>query len=60
MGLNRLRQDSIEELCRRKTLEAVQKESEQLRERVMELEQQLTNTQLALCDAYELWSKEGS
>lgn len=53
MGLNRLRVDSIAELQRKKSNEELQEENEQLKNRVEALEEQLTSTQLALCDVFE-------
>ena len=54
MGLNRLRQDSVKEKRKEKTRKQLQEENEQLRAKVESLEGQLTDTQMALCDVYEL------
>ena len=48
------RVDSIKELNKRKTNEQLSIENRELRELVDELEGQLTDTQMALCDVYEL------
>ena len=48
------REDSIQEMNKRKTNEQLSKENAALREQVAGLEAQLTDTQLALCDVYEL------
>ena len=48
------REDSIKELNKRKTNEQLTAENAALREQVEGLETQLTDTQLALCDVYEL------
>ena len=48
------RVDSIKELNKRKTNEQLSAENAALREQVEGLETQLTDTQLALCDVYEL------
>lgn len=53
MGVKR-RVDSIKELNKRKTNEQLAKENEQLRGKVASLEGQLEDTQMALCDVYEL------
>lgn len=53
MGLHRLREDSVAELRKKKTNEQLQKENEELQAKVVTLETQLTDTQLALCDVYE-------
>ncbi len=50
------REDSIKELNKRKTNEQLSKENAELRKQVAGLEAQLTDTQLALCDVYELVS----
>ncbi len=50
------REDSIKELNKRKTNEQLSKENAELRAQVAALEGQLTDTQLALCDVYELVS----
>lgn len=54
MAVKRLRTDSIKELNGRKTNEQLDAENEQLRGKVASLEGQLTDTQVALCDVYEL------
>ena len=61
MGLTRIRVDSIKELKAKKTNEQLAKENEALKQQVADLEAQsatlsndLTNTQLALCDVYEM------
>jgi len=48
------RYDSIQELNKRKTNEQLSKENAELREQVAGLEAQLTDTQMALCDVYEV------
>lgn len=53
MGLNRLREDSVKELNKRKTRKQLQEENEYLRGKVETLEGQVTDTQMALCDVYE-------
>lgn len=54
MGLHRIREDSVAELRKQKTRAELQKENEQLQAKVDSLEGQLTDTQMALCDVYEL------
>lgn len=54
MGVKRLRKDSVKELRKQKTRAELQKENELLQEKVETLEGQLTDTQMALCDVYEL------
>lgn len=54
MGLKRIREDSLQELHKKKTTAELQAENEELREQVATLEGQLTDTQMALCDVYEL------
>ena len=54
MGLKRVRVDSVKELQKKKTPEQLAQENEELREQVTTLEGQLTDTQIALCDVYEL------
>lgn len=54
MGLNRIREDSVAELRKQKTLKELQAENEQLKAQVTSLNGQLTETQVALCDVYEL------
>lgn len=53
MGLKRIREDSIVELNKKKNLAQLQKENEELQNKVTTLEDQLDSTQLALCDVYE-------
>lgn len=53
MGVKR-RVDSIKELKKKKTNEQLAQENEQLRGKVATLEGQLEDTQMALCDVYEL------
>ncbi len=48
------REDSIKELNKRKTNEQLSKENAELRAQVAGLEAQLTDTQMALCDVYEV------
>ena len=45
---------SVEELRKQKSRAELQKENEALRAQVESLEGQLTDTQMALCDVYEL------
>lgn len=54
MGLNVIRKDSVKEKQKEKTRKQLQEENEQLRAKVESLEGQLTDTQMALCDMYEL------
>lgn len=54
MGLNRVRVDSVKELKSKKTNEQLQKENEELKAQVATLSDELTSTQLALCDVYEM------
>ncbi len=54
MGLNVIRKDSVKEKQKEKTRKQFQEENEQLRAEVDSLEGQLTDTQMALCDVYEL------
>lgn len=61
MGLKRIRVDSVKELKTKKTNEELTKENEALKKQVADLETQaatlsedLTNTQVALCEVYEL------
>ncbi len=53
MGVKR-RVDSIKELNKKKSNEQLAKENEQLRGKIASLEGQLEDTQMALCDVYEL------
>lgn len=53
MGLKRIRVDSVAELNKKKSTAELQKENEALKKKVTSLEDQLTETQLALCDVYE-------
>ena len=48
------REDSIKDLNKRKTNEQLSIENAALRKQVAGLEAQLTDTQMALCDVYEL------
>ena len=54
MGLNRIKKDSVAELKKRKSRQELQEENERLQAKVESLEEQLTDTQMALCDVYEL------
>lgn len=54
MGLQRIREDSVAELREQKSRAELQVENEQLKEKVSTLEGQLTDTQLALCDVFEV------
>ncbi len=54
MGLQRIRVDSVAELRKNKSVAQLQKENEELLSQVASLEGQLTDTQLALCDVYEM------
>ena len=54
MGLQRVRVDSVKELQKKKTPAQLAQENEKLRGQVETLEGQLTDTQMALCDVYEL------
>jgi len=54
MGLNRIRKDSVAERRKQKTRAQLQKENEQLTAQVNSLEAQLEDTQMALCDVYEM------
>lgn len=54
MGLQRVRVDSVKELQKKKTPAQLAQENEELRGQVATLEGQLTDTQMALCDVYEL------
>ena len=54
MGLNVNRKDSVKEKQKEKTRKQLQEENEQLRAKVESLEGQLTDTQMALCDVFEL------
>lgn len=54
MGLNVIRKDSVKEKQKEKTRKQLQEENEQFRAKVESLEGQLTDTQMALCDVYEL------
>lgn len=53
MGLTVIRRDSIKDR-RQKTRAELQTENERLQAKVESLEGQLTDTQMALCDVYEL------
>lgn len=50
----RWKKDSVKELKKQKTRKQLQEENEQLQVKVESLEGQLTDTQMALCDVYEL------
>ncbi len=54
MGLQRIRVDSVAELSKKKSVAQLQKENEELLSQVASLDGQLTDTQLALCDVYEM------
>lgn len=54
MGLNVIRKDSVKEKRKEKTRKQLQEENERLTAQVDALESQLTDTQMALCDVYEL------
>ena len=54
MGVKRIRKDSVAELRKQKTRAQLQEENEMLQAKVETLEGQLTDTQMALCDVYEL------
>ena len=47
------REDSIKEMNKRKSNEQLTKENRELRAKVAALEEQVDNTNLALCDVYE-------
>ena len=47
------REDSIKEMNKRKSNEQLTRENEELRAKVAALEEQVDNTNLALCDGYE-------
>lgn len=47
------REDSIKEMNKRKSNEQLTRENEELRAKVAALEEQVDNTNLALCDVYE-------
>lgn len=53
MGVIVHRKDSIRELQKRKTNEQLAAENQALQAKVTALENQLEDTQLALCDVYE-------
>lgn len=50
----RWKKDSVKELQKQKTRAQLQEENEKLQAKVESLEGQLTDTQMALCDVYEL------
>jgi len=52
MGLLRIRQDSIKDR-KKKTMAELQEENERLTAQVAALEEQVDNTNLALCEVYE-------
>ena len=60
MGLKRIRVDSVEEKRKEKTRKQLQEENEKLQAKVESLESQLTDTQMALCDVYELTEGGGA
>lgn len=60
MGLKVLRQDSVKEKRKEKTRKQLQEENEKLQAKVESLENQLTDTQMALCDVYELMEGGGA
>ena len=47
------REDSIKEMNKRKSNEQLTRENKELRAKVAALEEQVDNTNLALCDVYE-------
>ena len=47
------REESIKEMNKRKSNEQLTRENEELRAKVAALEEQVDNTNLALCDVYE-------
>ena len=47
------REDSIKEMNKRKSNEQLTRDNEELRAKVAALEEQVDNTNLALCDVYE-------
>ena len=47
------REDSIKEMNERKSNEQLTRENEELRAKIAALEEQVDNTNLALCDVYE-------
>lgn len=51
--LNRVRVDSVAELRKKKTMKELQEENEALKTKVGDLETNLEDTQMALCDVYE-------
>ena len=53
MGV-RWKKESVAELRKQKTRAQLQEENEMLQAKVETLEGQLTDTQMALCDVYEL------
>lgn len=59
MGLTRIRSDSVAALRAQKSHAELQAENEQLKEKVSTLEGQLTDTQLALCEVFELCATLG-
>lgn len=54
MGLKRIRVDSVAEARKQKSLEELQQENESLKEQVGSLSTELTDTQVALAEVYEL------
>lgn len=53
MGLKRFREDSVADMRKKKTMKELQEENEALKTKVTNLETNLEDTQLALCDVYE-------
>jgi len=54
MGLTRLRADSVAGLRTQKSRAELQAENEQLKAKVSALENQVTDTQLAICEVFEV------
>ena len=53
MAVKRIRVDSVKELQEKKSAAEIQKENEELKNKVADLTAQLEQTQLALCEVYE-------
>lgn len=53
MPVRRIREDSVSGNSKKPTREQLQRENERLKEQVKILEDQVEDTQLALCDVYE-------
>lgn len=53
MAVKRIRVDSVKELQEKKSTAEIQKENEELKNKVADLTTQLEQTQLALCEVYE-------